>query len=75
MERSKTSGRADDTESTAYTALARFEKHSAPVVKEFAAKDMLTTVDCGAGQSEEGVYGQLRPHVMSMVSDAIRAGV
>ena len=67
VKRSETSGRADDTDSTAYTALARFEKNSKPLIKDFAAKELLVTATCGVGQSEDDVYGQLLPHVMAVV--------
>ena len=68
LKRSATSGRADDTESTAYTTLARFQKHSTPLVKEFAAKGLLHTINCGDGQSEDDVYGRLLPCLMAVVA-------
>ena len=67
IKRSETSGRANDTESTAYTALARFEKHSTPLIKDFAAKNLLVRANCGVGQSKDDVYGQLLPRVMAIV--------
>lgn len=70
MKRGETSGRSDDTEETANTVLARFEKHSATVIKEFTAKQIIRTIENGVGHSAEDAYDQLLAHVMHMIQQA-----
>ena len=69
LKRSATSGRVDDTEETAHSALAHFEKQSAPLIKEFAAKGLLQTVDCD--RSIADAYSQLLPHVLAVIAPLI----
>ena len=66
LKRSATSGRVDDTEEIAHSALAHFEKQSAPLIKEFAAKGLLQTVDCD--KSIADAYSQLLPHVLAVIA-------